>query len=210
MAPFSKLPAEILLLIVSEVRSNRDLAAFSRSCRSVYDLSRNQMPLRRKYRQIRLKSNSDLEKAFSLLIAILRRPQLGDLVRHLELDRPPTSYHEYEIRNKDLRNLESEDLERLRTAVENAGFTGEYGVKILNMVLQPYEFGSAYAGLVYLPFSSSDTLICPKRITRLNVFDNIQDPSRGLASCLGRTGTRRVADLSVSVHGIHEHEHSYV
>lgn len=146
MARFSQLPVEILLHIVNEVRSNRDLAAFSRSCRTVYNLSREEMPLRRKYRRIQLNSITDLERGFALLLAILRRPQLGHLVRHLELDRPPTSYRSYEIQNKDLKTLEDGDFERLKIAVKNAGFTDEYGEKVLNMVLQSYEFRSAYSG----------------------------------------------------------------
>lgn len=146
MARFLQLPVDILLHIVNEVQSNRDLAAFSRSCRAIYNLSRQEMPLRRKYRRILLKSISDLERGFALLLAILRRPQLGGLVRHLELDRPPTSYNDYEIQNKDLKTVEDGDLEKLKTVVKNAGFTGEYGEKVLNMILQPYEFRSTYSG----------------------------------------------------------------
>lgn len=148
MAKLDQLPTEVLLLIINLVRSNRDFLAFSRTSRSIHNLTNKELPLRRKYRRIRIKENSDFDKAFALLLSILRRPQLGDYVRHIEFDRPPGTYADYDIKNKDLKELSDEDSQRLRTAVNNTGFTGEYAEKVINMVLQPDNFRPEYAGLV--------------------------------------------------------------
>lgn len=139
MAWFNRLPTEVLLLTISQVRSHRDFVAFSRTCRAIHSLTKNELPLRQKHRRIRIKSPSDSDKAFDILLSILRRPQLGDYVRHIEYDRPPNSYHDYQIRTKDLKELSDEDYERLQTAVKNSGFTGEYAEKVINMILQPYD-----------------------------------------------------------------------
>jgi hypothetical protein len=149
MAKLDQLPTEVLLLIISLVRSNQDFLAFSRTSRSIHNLTKNELPVRRKYRRIRIKEKRDFDKAFNLLLAILRRPQLGDYVRHIEFDRPPCSYADYEIKNKDLKELSDEDHTKLRTAVKNAGFTGEYAEKVINMVLQPTDFPWEYSGLVH-------------------------------------------------------------
>lgn len=148
MARLEKLPIEILLLIINLIRPNRDFVAFSRTSRFFHNLTRNELPLRRKYRRIRIKERSDFDKAFTILLSILRRPQLGDYVHHIEFDRPPGGHADYEIKNDDLKELNDEDSQRLRIAVKNAGFAGEYAEKVINMVLQPTEFPWGYLGLV--------------------------------------------------------------
>ncbi|EED15401.1 conserved hypothetical protein [Talaromyces stipitatus ATCC 10500] len=144
MAQLHQLPTEVLFLIISELRSNRDFLALSLTCRSIHNLTIKELPLRRKYRRIRIKSQKDIDKAFVILLSILRRPQLGGYVRHIEYDQPPKSYHNYEIRTKDLKVLSNEDSRILQMAVTKASFTGEYAEKVINMILQsppPYHFG---------------------------------------------------------------------
>lgn len=156
MAKLEQLPTEVLLLIIGLIRPNRDFLAFSRTSRSIHNLTKNELPMRQKYRRIRIKEKSDFDKAFAILLSILRRPQLGDYVHHIEFDRPPGGYADYEIKNDDLKELSDEDHTRLRQAVKDAGFTGEYADKVINMVLQPTEFPWEYSGLVHtaLLFSS--------------------------------------------------------
>ncbi|KUL85438.1 hypothetical protein ZTR_06788 [Talaromyces verruculosus] len=146
MAKLEQLPTEVLLLIINLIRPNRDFLAVSRTSRLFHNLTRNELPLRRKYRRIRIKEKSDFDKAFTILLSILRRPQLGDYVHHIEFDRPPGGYADYEIKNEDLKELNDEDSQRLRIAVKNAGFADEYAEKVINMVLQPTEFPWEYSG----------------------------------------------------------------
>lgn len=158
MARFDQLPAEVLLHITSLIIPHRDLVSFARANRTTYSLSKDKLRLRRKYRRIRFRprTDTDLDNAFSILMAILRRPQIGEYVRHIEVDRPPTTMLDYEIRNVDLKKLDDDDFKRLREAVQDAGFTGQYGEKVINMILQPYEFRSAWSGLVLTAFQSTN------------------------------------------------------
>lgn len=149
MGKLEQLPTEVLLLIINLIRPSRDFLALSRTNRSFHNLTRNELPLRRKYRRIRIKEKSDFDKAFTILLSILRRPQLGDYVHHIEFDRPPSGYADYEIINEDLKELNGEDSQRLRIAVKNAGFAGEYAEKVINMVLQPTDFLWTYSELVH-------------------------------------------------------------
>ena len=138
------------------IRPNRDFLAFSRTSRSIHNLTKKDLQMRRKFRRIRIKETSDFDKAFAILLSILRRPQLGDYVHHIEFDWPPGGYIDYEIKNDDLKELSDEDHMRLRQAVKDANFRGEYAENIINMVLQPNNFQRAYSGLVHtaLLFSS--------------------------------------------------------
>ncbi|EEA22681.1 hypothetical protein TMatcc_001524 [Talaromyces marneffei ATCC 18224] len=149
MAKLDQLPTEVLLVIIGLVQSNRDFLAFSRTSRSFHNITKNELPLRRKYRRIRIKENTDFDKAFNILISILRRPQLGDFVRHIEFDQAPRTYINYEINSIGLKELKDEDSERLRIAVQNAGFTGEYAENVINMALQPSFLLSEHSGTVH-------------------------------------------------------------
>lgn len=146
MTRLQQLPTEVLLLIIGLIQPNRDFLAFSRTCRSIHNLSKKELSLRRKYRSIRVKEDSDFDKAFAFLLSILRRPQLGDYVHHIEFDRPPSGYADYDIESESLRDLTDEDHVRLRKAVKDAGFTGQYADKVVNMVLQRSEFLRGYSG----------------------------------------------------------------
>lgn len=65
------------------LQSPRDIAALSQQCRSLHRLC--DMPLRRKYRRVKLQSERDLKVAFDMLLSILRAPYLGSYVRHLRV-----------------------------------------------------------------------------------------------------------------------------
>ncbi|KAE8417094.1 hypothetical protein BDV36DRAFT_296410 [Aspergillus pseudocaelatus] len=135
MALLTDLPIEIHHRILSFVHSHRDVAALSIQCRSLHTLC--DMSMRKKYRRVRIDSNDkSLNKAFAMLMEILKRPSLGRYVRHIECSKGPPCFDDYTERTNSLRDLNDKEMQLLRAAICRAGFTGSETGRILNMVMQ--------------------------------------------------------------------------
>ncbi|KAL4782589.1 hypothetical protein BJX76DRAFT_358746 [Aspergillus varians] len=94
MPHLERLPNELLLLIISEIQNYKNLACFSAQCHRLHALC--DLPVRRKYRRIRIRRDGHLNPAFEVLLSILRKPRLATYVRHLEIDREPSESAAYE------------------------------------------------------------------------------------------------------------------
>ncbi|CAL5874608.1 uncharacterized protein PFLUO_LOCUS8905 [Penicillium psychrofluorescens] len=121
MLPLLDFSEDILRLVVSHVDSQRDFAALARSCKALHRLC--DMNARRRYRRIRLCSSADLERALYILLSILRKPQLRDYVRHIELD-SNTLWNDTLARDhqRHKKPLTDEDKRLLQRATEAARF----------------------------------------------------------------------------------------
>lgn len=88
------------------------------------------------YRQILINDDQhNLEYTFQLLMNIVKRPCLGHFVKRIEYVYRPSTNDDYpELPYQ--RDLSADDMRLLRRAVENAGFQGEKGEKIINMLMQ--------------------------------------------------------------------------
>lgn len=137
MPSISDLPDELLLYVISQVPSHQDVAALSQQCRRLNRLC--DMNMRRKYRKIKLSRREDMERARDMLLSILRKPQLGKYLQHLELDQSSSSSFT-RIWRSDICpakiSLQPEDQERVSKAIKNAGFEGPKEDEVLNMLLQ--------------------------------------------------------------------------
>lgn len=135
MVRLTDLPVEIHHRIVSLVHSHRDVAALSIQCRSLHTLC--DMSMRKKYRRVRIDNNDkSLNKAFAILMEILKRPSLGRYVRHIECSKGPPCFDDYTERTNSLRDLDDKEMQLLRAAICRAGFIGSETGRILNMVMQ--------------------------------------------------------------------------
>ncbi|QQK45246.1 F-box domain protein [Penicillium digitatum] len=118
---FLSLPLEIHQRVISYLLSNRDVAALSAQCRTLHSLC--DMATRKKYHRVSVSSNDEdnIEISFALLMEILKRPSLGDYVRHIEC-RTATSRHlDYKQVNSQ-RDLSNEEMTLVREAVKKGGF----------------------------------------------------------------------------------------
>ncbi|OOO12529.1 hypothetical protein OAory_01002780 [Aspergillus oryzae] len=157
MVLFTDLPIEIQHRILSFLHAHRDVAALSIQCRSLHALC--DMPMRKKYRRLRIDSkDKSLNKAFGMLMEILKRPRLGRYVRHLECSKGPTCYEDYTERTNSLRDLSDQEKQLLRAAICKAGFTGSETGRILNMVMQT-EAGEERPWPPYFPTGSRGVYI---------------------------------------------------
>lgn len=84
---------------------------------------------------IRLRSEQDCDEAFRLLISILRQPELGLYIRHMDILRD-TQFHGHYKPSHYQRFLSEEDGLLLRLAIRNAGWYGVEEEMIFNMLLQ--------------------------------------------------------------------------
>lgn len=84
---------------------------------------------------VRLRSEQDCDEAFELLIAILRQPELGLYIKHIDILRD-TQFHGWYKPTAYQRYVSEEDGLLLRLAVRNAGWYGADEELILNMLLQ--------------------------------------------------------------------------
>ncbi|KAE8136338.1 hypothetical protein BDV38DRAFT_272161 [Aspergillus pseudotamarii] len=76
MVLLTDLPVEIHHRILLLVHSHRDVGALSIQCRSLHTLC--DMSMRKKYRRVHIDNNDkSLDKAFAMLMKILKRPSLG-------------------------------------------------------------------------------------------------------------------------------------
>ncbi|RDW67503.1 F-box protein [Aspergillus mulundensis] len=145
MATLTSLPLDIQQHIISYLLSNRDVAALSLQSRTFHQLC--DMQTRRKYHKIRIAPNTgSLDRAFNLLLDILRRPSLGRYVRQIKVHARLPMHVEY-MQRQSQRDIGSQDEQLLRSAVERAGFTAEED-RIVNMLMQrmtSYKFVSLFS-----------------------------------------------------------------
>jgi hypothetical protein len=132
------LPDEVLLHILSYLPSHADAAALSLQCHRWHRLC--DMTTRRKYRRVKLRETLDLAVAFKILQSILKTPQYGRYVRHIELNRSPSVgsgiVQLYTVKPPQ-RSLRPKDQERLTAAIRRAGFESpQEQEKMLNILLQ--------------------------------------------------------------------------
>ncbi|KAF4235731.1 hypothetical protein CNMCM8980_003225 [Aspergillus fumigatiaffinis] len=132
------LPDEVLLHILSYLPSHADAAALSLQCHRWHRLC--DMTTRRKYRRVKLRETLDLAVAFKILRSILKTPQYGRYVRHIELNRSPSVGYGivqlYTVKPPQ-RSLRPKDQERLTAAIRRAGFESpQEQEKMLNILLQ--------------------------------------------------------------------------
>ncbi|KAL4799500.1 hypothetical protein BDV19DRAFT_385269 [Aspergillus venezuelensis] len=123
---------EIVCHIFDEVDSPRDLVALARTCRSIYTLC--DLPHRRKFRRVRIRSYKDYSRALSFLRAILWRPRYASYVRYLEIDQQPE--FDFSFEPERTQRHEFRDLDLLARAIKAVGFSGQEGEKVLNMLVR--------------------------------------------------------------------------
>ncbi|PYI11043.1 hypothetical protein BO78DRAFT_457988 [Aspergillus sclerotiicarbonarius CBS 121057] len=133
--PLPELPADILLHLISFLDRSPDVRALSAVSSALHVLiSANDLITKTQYRSLRISSIRDVTNGFTTLLAILRNPKLGSYVRHIEMDIPIRSPLSYLPRKHD-RSLGQADMQRLRLAINKAGFTADED-RLLNMLMQ--------------------------------------------------------------------------
>jgi hypothetical protein len=134
MPLFTDLPLEIQQRVLFFLHSHRDFAALSVQCRSLHFLC--DMPRRRKYRRIYItNSRQSFNRRFSMLMDILKRPSLGEHVRHIEYNVDCCTWTPNPQQPR--RELSGEELQLLRAAVRKAGFVGdEERLRVLDLLLE--------------------------------------------------------------------------
>ncbi|OQD62059.1 hypothetical protein PENPOL_c014G02440 [Penicillium polonicum] len=141
---FLTLPLEIHQRVISCLLSNRDVAALSVQCRTLHSLC--DMATRKKYHRISVSSGEeDIDKPFALLMDILKRPSLGNYVRHVECCTATSSHMDYK-QVKYQRNLRNEEIDLVQKAVKKGGFTGLQVDRVVNMLMQRMEKTATYGG----------------------------------------------------------------
>lgn len=138
MPLFTDLPLEIQQRVLFFLHSHRDFAALSVQCRSLHFLC--DMPRRRKYRRIYItNSRQSFNRGFSMLMDILKRPSLGEHVRHIEYN---VDCCTWTVPNpqQPRRELSGQELQLLRAAVRRAGFVGDEGLRVLDLLLELINF----------------------------------------------------------------------
>ncbi|KAJ5215873.1 uncharacterized protein N7498_002280 [Penicillium cinerascens] len=131
---FLSLPLEIQAMVIPRVSSIGDLAALSRSCRSIHRLC--DMKTRERCYQIRVEPKDySINKTFDLVMEILKKPQLGNYVREIVQTREPSMEHHY-VQTAEQRELSAGDRGLLRAAVQKAGFAGSQESAVFNMLMQ--------------------------------------------------------------------------
>ncbi|KAJ5437526.1 hypothetical protein N7445_006070 [Penicillium cf. griseofulvum] len=130
---FLSLPLEIHQRIISYLLSNRDVAALSVQCRTLHSMC--DMATRKKYHRISVSSaEEDIDRSFDLLMDILKRPNLGTYVRHVECCNATYRRMGYK-EAKFQRDLSEEEMNLVRKAVRKGGFTAREE-RVVNMLMQ--------------------------------------------------------------------------
>ncbi|GIK06643.1 hypothetical protein Aspvir_002293 [Aspergillus viridinutans] len=144
MLGFTTLPTEIHHRIIFHLESNRDVAALSSQCKALHSLC--DMSNRKKYRRVRITpSIANLDRAFKMLMDILRKPSLGRYVRHIEYRQTISRYRVYDVKPYQPKPDE-EDMRLLRNATQRAGFTGALEERVLNMLMRESVVGDRLYG----------------------------------------------------------------
>ncbi|KGO73222.1 hypothetical protein PITC_003100 [Penicillium italicum] len=94
------------------------------------------MATRKKYHRISVSScEEDIDKSFAFLIDILKRPSVGNYVRHIECCTATSRHMDYKQVNSQ-RDLSNEEINLVREAVKKGGFTGPQEDRVVNMLMQ--------------------------------------------------------------------------
>ncbi|PWY89216.1 hypothetical protein BO70DRAFT_359501 [Aspergillus heteromorphus CBS 117.55] len=104
------------------------------------------MKTREKYHQVRISHADGIDHAFDMLMEILKRPSLGQYVRHIDCRAHPLAYKDY-VESKNIRQIKDEHMQLLENATRRAGFTGSQEGRIMNMLLQ-----ETTSDPVYIPY----------------------------------------------------------
>lgn len=131
------LPLETHQRVITYLLSHRDVAALSVQCRTLHSLC--DMATRKKYHRISVSSGEEgIDKPFALLMDILKRPSLGNYVRHIECCKATSRHMDYKEANSQ-RDLSNEEMILLRKAARKGGFKGPQGDRVVNMLMQRME-----------------------------------------------------------------------
>jgi hypothetical protein len=141
MANFPSLPDELLLMIFRNVQDHRDVVSLALQNKRFHALS--DLKTRRKFRRTQSACDTDMARALKMLLLILKRPHLGEYVRHLKIDCGRGCRDEDPLREED---LEPEDVERLKQAIRNAGFVEEEVPQMMEAMFPKVEYLSFTEG----------------------------------------------------------------
>ncbi|OOQ86319.1 hypothetical protein PEBR_21869 [Penicillium brasilianum] len=99
------------------------------------------MENRQNYRQLQLGVGNDLETGFQTLLFLMKNPEIAGYLRHLEVHGSRSVSDgldvDFNTPPDEPRELELDDLERLKAAIERAGFTeGNEPQMVLHMLQQ--------------------------------------------------------------------------
>jgi hypothetical protein len=113
---------------------NRRVPNIAIRCRGHYSTSSTETA--ENYRRILIKANDEnLDRSFNLLMAILKKPSLGQHVREIVYHKTPRADVEYRMGIFE-RHLSDEEMQLVQTSVRNAGFIGEKADRVVNMLMQ--------------------------------------------------------------------------
>ncbi|KAL4884938.1 hypothetical protein BJY04DRAFT_181004 [Aspergillus karnatakaensis] len=132
MAFLHEMPEDILRIIISYIHNPKDITALSIQFRRVHPLC--DLPLRRKYRRIRIRNDHQSDKAFHILLSILRKPRLGLFVHRLEVDRQARWNYSFQMEEWQ-RSLSDTELTSLKDAISSA-FEPQETHYVLNLIMQ--------------------------------------------------------------------------
>ncbi|KAJ5375685.1 hypothetical protein N7517_007691 [Penicillium concentricum] len=102
------------------------------------------MATRKKYHRISVSSGEeDIDRPFALLMDILKRPNLGNYVRHVECCTATCMRMDYkEVESQ--RDLSNEEMNLVRSAVRKGGFTAQED-RVVNMLTQRMDKTATFA-----------------------------------------------------------------
>ncbi|CAI7565773.1 unnamed protein product [Penicillium viridicatum] len=104
------------------------------------------MATRKKIHRISVSSGEeDIDKPFALLMDILKRPSLGNYVRHVECRTATSSHMDYKQVKSQL-DSRNEEIDLVQKAVEKGGFTGPEVDRVVNMLMQRMDKTATYGG----------------------------------------------------------------
>ncbi|KAJ6113909.1 hypothetical protein N7523_007226 [Penicillium sp. IBT 18751x] len=99
------------------------------------------MATRQKYHRITVFPDEyGTDEPFMSVMDILKRPLLGQYVRHIKCCAPLPMYTAYEV-TESQRGLNDEDMKLKQKAVRKAGFTGPDEQQVVNMLMQRRSYG---------------------------------------------------------------------
>lgn len=134
MTSLTNLPIDTLRNIVSFLPSNKDVAALSIQCRSLHSLC--DMETRKKYRRIDIwLSDNSVDRAFNMLMDILKRPVLGRYVRHVGCWERVLAHNDF-TEGEYQQELSKDEMRLLRNATRRAGFVDSEEERVINMLIQ--------------------------------------------------------------------------
>ncbi|KAJ5972971.1 uncharacterized protein N7479_002889 [Penicillium vulpinum] len=103
--------------------------------------------MRKKYQRISVSSGEEnIDESFAFLMDILKRPSLGNYVRHVECCKSIYEYGHIDYKEvKSQRDLSNEEMNLVRNAVRKGGFKGTQEDRVVNMLMQRMEKTAALA-----------------------------------------------------------------